>query len=1727
MNRFNHHNRGGGGGRYCWNRAAPASFNSHRHRRPPDPSPNFIIELRAENFFSRSEVARFINQCSARGYKYEVYNCGSVAGRIMYSEWSFALEGVVELWERKFEGECGGMVPVLVSNMDVASDWVELEERLRGLFVGKVKGLVDGEVVRRWKKKVDSLTDRIGEVSGLLRRRQGHRVGVFEGLVKKKEGLVAERKLIDDRVKEFRAGLGCIVDHLEGRGLKEVGDDVRVFGFKDGFDWCRIYHLVMRECRRIDGSLPIYGFRREILKQISTKQIIVMVGETGSGKSTQLVQFLADSGVFSDGCIVCTQPRKVAAISLADRVGKESSGCYGGRSVGCYPSYSSAQSFNEEVAFMTDHCLLQHCMNNDNLSGISCIIVDEAHERSLNTDLLLALLKKLLLRRLDLRLIIMSATADADQLSQYFFGCGTLKVVGRTFPVAVKYVPNVSDGTSDCMKADSAVVASYVTDVVKMATQIHRTEGEGAILAFLTSQVEVELACDLFCAQPTVAQHMVVALALHGKLSYEDQSRVFKNDPGQRKVIFATNVAETSLTIPGVKYVIDCGLAKGSRFEPGTGMNVLRVGWISRSSADQRSGRAGRTEPGQCYRLYSQDDLEFMPAYQEPEIRRVHLGIAVLKILALGVKRIQEFDFIDAPSPEAIELALQNLIQLGAVTSKHGFTELTEEGRLLVKLGIEPRLGKLILNCYHESLGKEGLVLATVMANSGSIFCRVGKEEDKQKSDCLKVPFCHRDGDLFTLLSVYKEWEKVPDKNKSTWCWENSINAKSMRRCQDAFKELENCLKNELSIIIPSYWNWRPDVVTDHDKYLKKAILSSLAENVAMYSGYDHLGYQVALTGKHVRLHPSCSLLMFTNKPKWVIFGNILSASHEYLVCVTAVDFEFLSTLSPPPLFDVFEMDNKKLQVRLLVGFSSRVLKRFCGKSNNGLFTFLSYIRNIYHDERIGIEVNADNNEIQLFASSRDMEMVSNDVKAALNRERWRLQNECMKKFLHYGGPVALLGAGAQIKHLELDKRCLTVDICCSDVTAVTEKDVLICLGKHADGLCDVHKFRSHGLDTEDKRKWGTVTFVTPDAANSASMLRDIKIGEVSLSLNLSKAAFEMDRSSSASKLKAKVFWPRRCSRGRGIVRCENKDVYFMVDDFYNLVIGGKPVRCRVGTRSLGTVEIHGIDPDLDEHEILDVLKNATNCPILSFFLVRGDAVTDPSPDVCKQALLREISLFLPRRSPHVCSCEVRVFEPKPLDFYMNAAIEFDGRLPLEAARALEQIEGKVLQGCRPWQKIRNRQLFRSSLSCPSSIYHVIETELRDLIDSLKKREGVEIFIDKNLNGSVWLNITANATKTVAEVRGPLEQLMKGKTITNTSLTQAVLQPLFSRDGIDLMRSIQLETGAYVLFDRQLLNVRLFGTKERVAAAEQRLIQRLLALYEDKPMEIRLRGSGLPHDLMKLVVKALGPDLCGIKEKVPDADVKLNTRYHVIRIRGDQESKQKVEEIVHEIAQTSCPDQTHDNESACPICLCEVEDKYQLDNCLHYFCRQCLVEQFESAIRNFDSFPMCCAHEGCGAPIWLSDLRALLSAEKLEELFRSSLAAFVATSGGKYRFCPSPDCPSVYRVSTGPYSEPFLCGACYVKTCTRCHLEDHEFISCEKYREFKEDPDLSLKEWVKGRDHVKACPMCGCTIEKHDGCDHLECRCGTHFCWICLKQYTSSQECYDHLQSVHQGIVID
>jgi ATP-dependent RNA helicase DHX8/PRP22 len=423
-------------------------------------------------------------------------------------------------------------------------------------------------------------------------------------------------------------------------------------------------------------------------------------------------------------------------------------------------------------------------------------------------------------------------------------------------------------------------------------------------------------------------------------------------------------------------------------------------------------------------------------------------------------------------------------------------------------------------------------------------------------------------------------------------------------------------------------------------------------------------------------------------------------------------------------------MESRKLQLRVIKGFGGVALKRFCGKSNSSLIALVSRMRAIYMDERIGIEINVGDNEIQLFASSKDIEKIYEYVNNALRYETKWLRNECLEKCLYHevragaSPPVALVGAGAEIKHLELGNRCLTVDVHLSNVNVVDDKEVLTFLEKSVSGICGYNKFTGIGQHGGDAERWGRVSFLTPEAARKALYFNGSELCGCVLKLSLSRSSVGGIRKSSFAAVKAKISWPRRYSKGYAIVRCERNDAQFIVDDCFNVLIGGRFVQCQTSTRDMNSVVIRGLDKETSEAEILEVLHKTTNRRILDVFLIRGDEANNHSVDAFEQAILKEIAPFMPSQGPLSNYCHVQVFAPEPKDSFMKAWITFDGKLHLEAAKALQHMQGKALAGCFSWQKMQCQQVFHSSASCSASVYAFIERQLNILLKSFKFRPG-------------------------------------------------------------------------------------------------------------------------------------------------------------------------------------------------------------------------------------------------------------------------------------------------------------------------------------------------------------------------------------------------------------------
>ncbi|XP_027125919.1 pre-mRNA-splicing factor ATP-dependent RNA helicase DEAH1-like isoform X1 [Coffea arabica] len=635
-------------------------------------------------------------------------------------------------------------------------------------------------------------------------------------------------------------------------------------------------------------TLPVYPYRDELLQAINDHQVLVIVGETGSGKTTQIPQYLHEAGYTKRGKIGCTQPRRVAAMSVAARVSQEM-GVKLGHEVGYSIRFEDCTSETTVLKYMTDGMLLREFLGEPDLASYSVVMVDEAHERTLSTDILFGLVKDIARFRPDLKLLISSATLDAEKFSDYFDSAPIFKIPGRRFPVEIHYT--------------KAPEADYLDAAIVTALQIHVTQppADGDILVFLTGQEEIETAEEILKQRTRGLGTKIAELIIcpiYANLPTELQAKIFEPTPeGARKVVLATNIAETSLTIDGIKYVIDPGFCKMKSYNPRTGMESLLVTPVSKASANQRAGRSGRTGPGKCFRLYTAHNYQYdLEDNTVPEIQRTNLANVVLTLKSLGIHDLLNFDFMDPPPAEALLKALELLYALGAL-NKLG--ELTKVGRRMAEFPLDPMLSKMIVASDKYKCSDEIISIAAMLSIGNSIFYR---PKDKQvHADNARLNFHMGNvGDHIALLKVYSSWKET---NFSTqWCYENYIQVRSMKRARDIRDQLEGLLER-VEIEVTSNVN---DL-----EAIKKAITSGFFPHSARLQ--KNGSYRTVKHPQTVHIHPSSGLAQVL--PRWVVYHELVLTTKEYMRQVTELKPEWLVEIAPHyyQLKDVEDSTSKKM----------------------------------------------------------------------------------------------------------------------------------------------------------------------------------------------------------------------------------------------------------------------------------------------------------------------------------------------------------------------------------------------------------------------------------------------------------------------------------------------------------------------------------------------------------------------------------------------------------------------------------------------------------------------------------------------------------------------------------------------------------------------------------------------------------------------------------------------
>jgi len=649
----------------------------------------------------------------------------------------------------------------------------------------------------------------------------------------------------------------------------------------------------IEEVRR---SLPMFQYREQILSALEENQILVLTGETGSGKSTQIPQYILESGFAktlqargpsgdtAGGMIGITQPRRVATSSVATRVAEER-GCKLGTEVGYTVRFEDKTGPDTKIKFMTDGLLLREIMTDPMLSNYSFIMLDEAHERTANTDVLLGLLKGLAgFRQDDFRLLISSATLDAQKFSAYLNNSPIFNVPGRAYAVENLFL--------------STPEASYLSACITTVFQVHLSTppqpppGEQSaagndILCFLTGEEEIE-ACALALEETarklgSKAPELIVR-KLYSSLDLDQQNLVFQpTPPGARKVVIATNIAETSLTVDGVRYVIDSGYSKEMTFNASTGMSSLQVSPISRASVNQRAGRAGRVSDGKCFHLYTRWSYwHELDESTTPEILRCDLTPVCLQLKALGINNLLEFDFLDPVPVETVAKSLELLYATGAINST---SELTKLGRRMAELPLDPLLSASILAADKYGCVSEVLTVVAMLQESATLFLR--PKDKKLHADAARARFqSATGGDFLALLNVYNAW--VETDHDPLWSRENFLQQRALSRARDVRDQLEKlCDRVEVGL----------STAPNDDVALRKALTSGHFTHSARLAR-DGQSY-ILKSGITAQIHPSSSCYAPDRRPKTLLYSELVNSSREFMRNVMPIDPAWLGECAP------------------------------------------------------------------------------------------------------------------------------------------------------------------------------------------------------------------------------------------------------------------------------------------------------------------------------------------------------------------------------------------------------------------------------------------------------------------------------------------------------------------------------------------------------------------------------------------------------------------------------------------------------------------------------------------------------------------------------------------------------------------------------------------------------------------------------------------------------------
>lgn len=625
-------------------------------------------------------------------------------------------------------------------------------------------------------------------------------------------------------------------------------------------------------------SLPVYAQKQKILDCLENNQVVIVESPTGSGKTTQIPVILYEAGYATNGMIGVTQPRRIAALSVSEFISKQLGTTYPGL-VGYKMRFEDQTNQDTRIKIMTDGILLQEMKLDPWLSKYSVLMIDEAHERSLNIDFVLGLVKRVLKERKDFHVIVSSATMNTQVFSEYFDNAPIVSIDTITYPVSVVYDPIEGGATT----ATEAGCDAILNKICRTVDRVLDNGDEGGILIFLPGEKIIK-DC-MYRLEHAPFSRQLWVLPLYGRLQKEEQERVFDNPPaGKKKVVISTNIAETSVTIQDITTVIDCGLAKLNFYSPRTFTSSLVETMVSKASCNQRKGRAGRTHEGTCYRLYSRKEFESREMYTKEEIYRTDLSEVVLRMAELGITDFYNFDFIASPGREGIIGAVDTLNMLGALDSDNTLSEI---GKLMVKFPLEPRISRIIVEAimrFPDVIDKALVAASFLSANSPFVL------PPNEEMEARKAHHRFRDlqGDFGTYINLFNAWKQTDNREK--FCKKNYLDERIMAEIENIYIQLGEIVGDKMGIPLTHKNGSMQDYLC--------CIAAGMIQFVCIRMGREN--YR-SLTAGHICIHPGS--VMFRQNPVFIVAGEIVRTSRIFAMSVSPLTHPMLDTINPA-LFD-------------------------------------------------------------------------------------------------------------------------------------------------------------------------------------------------------------------------------------------------------------------------------------------------------------------------------------------------------------------------------------------------------------------------------------------------------------------------------------------------------------------------------------------------------------------------------------------------------------------------------------------------------------------------------------------------------------------------------------------------------------------------------------------------------------------------------------------------------